>query len=118
MSKMNSTINSRYVFDNARQMLLNNKVDPTAAFLTQGELRVEQQVSIARTQYQFEILNNDNVRWETILNQDIRLTKQAAFFISVMVFFLVKSVLFIKNLSRLTIVIIQYRKLILSTCYR
>lgn len=90
MSKMNSTINARYVFDNARQMMINQKVDPTSATLTQGDLRLEQQLTIARTQYQFAILNNDNGTSGTIFNTEIRLTQQDAFVTSGIGFFLAK----------------------------
>jgi len=90
MSKQNSTVSSRLVFENARAMMIAQKVDPTNAQLTQGDLRLEQQLFNNKTQYQFAILNNDNGTSGTIFNTEMRLTQQDAFVTSAMGFFLAK----------------------------
>lgn len=90
MSKLNSSVNSRLVFENARQQMLDAGVDPTNAVLTQGDLRLEQQLLITRNQYQFAVLDNNNGASGTFFNTEIRLTMQDAFVVSAMGFFLAK----------------------------
>lgn len=90
MSMSNNNVASRLVFENARSMFFNQGVDTTNAMLTQGDLRLEQQLTISRTQYQFAILNNDNGTSGSQFNTEIRLTQQDAFVTAAMGFFIAK----------------------------
>lgn len=90
MSKYNSTVNARMVFENAKQIMYDSGVDTTAAVLTQGDLRLEQQLLITRNQYQFAVLDNNNGTGGTFFNTEIRLTQQDAFLVSAMGFFIAK----------------------------
>jgi len=90
MSKYNSTVNARMVFENAKQMMYEAGVDTTEAVLTQGDLRLEQQLLTTRNQYQFAVLDNNNGASGTFFNTEIRLTQQDAFLVSAMGFFLAK----------------------------
>jgi len=90
MSKLNSTINARYVYENARNIMTAAGVDATDAVLTQSDLRLEQQMATNKTIYQFAILDNNNGPSGTLFNTEIRLTQQDAFVAAAWGFYLGK----------------------------
>lgn len=90
MSKLNSSVNSRLVYENARQQMIDAGVDPTNAVLTQGDLRLEQQLLLTRNNYQFAVLDNNNGSSGTFFNTEIRLTQQDAFVVSALYFGIAK----------------------------
>jgi hypothetical protein len=48
MSQVNSTMNSRYVFDNASAMLIDAGLNIQDSVLTQSDLILEQQLAVNR----------------------------------------------------------------------
>jgi hypothetical protein len=91
MSNQNSTINSRFVFENAAGMLDDAGLDITNSVLTQSDLVLEQQLSTTLTQYQFPVLNNNNGPSGTLFNTEIRLNQQDSFVASSWGAFLIKA---------------------------
>lgn len=90
MSKLNSQINMRLVYDNARALMRESGVNADEAVLTQGDLRLEQQLNTTRTNYQFSVLDNNNGSSGTFFNTEIRLTQQDAFVASAWGFYISK----------------------------
>jgi hypothetical protein len=91
MSTQNSTINSRFVFENASGMLADAGLDIQNSVLTQSDLILEQQLSTTLTQYQFPVLNNQNGPSGTLFNTEIRLNQQDSFVASAWGAFLLKA---------------------------
>jgi hypothetical protein len=91
MSQLNSTLNSRYVFDNASDMLQEAGLDIQNSVLTQSDLVLEQQLATGLTQYQFPVLNNQNGPANTMFNTEIRLNQQDSFVASAWGAFLLKA---------------------------
>ena len=90
MSKLNSTVNARFVFENAKKMMTEQGVDASQAVLTQSDLRLEQASSLTKTQYQFPTLVNNNGPANTLFNTETRLNLQDAFVASAWGFFISK----------------------------
>ena|SRR5271170_4526313 len=91
MSNQNSTINSRFVFENAAGMLADAGLDIQASVLTQSDLILEQQLSTTLTQYTFPVLNNNNGPSGTLFNTEIRLNQQDSFVASAWGAFLIRA---------------------------
>lgn len=79
MSKFNSQVNSRYVFENARAIITGAGLTLDDTKLTNSDLRLEQQLFTNRTQYQFPVLTNNNGPSNSLFNTEIRLNQQDSF---------------------------------------
>jgi hypothetical protein len=80
MSLNNSSVNSRLVFENSREMLARETgVSLATAKLTQSFLRLENQLVTNATQFKFPVLNNQNNASGTIFNTEQRLNQQDSF---------------------------------------
>jgi hypothetical protein len=82
MSQQQSTVNSRFVYDNALKICAQYKIDPVAAKLTQSDIILEQALSTGLTQYVFPVLTNDNGPSGTRFPTEIRLQLQDSFIAS------------------------------------
>jgi hypothetical protein len=76
---MNSQANARLVYANAVEMLHKAQVSVDDAKLTQSFLRLENQLVVNKTQFQFPVLNNQNNASGTIFNTEQRLNQQDSF---------------------------------------
>jgi hypothetical protein len=79
MSNLNSQANARLVYANAVEMLHKAQVSIDDAKLTQSFLRLENQLVVNKTQFQFPVLNNQNNASGTIFNTEQRLNQQDSF---------------------------------------
>jgi hypothetical protein len=89
MSNQQSTVNARYVYDNALKILAFYQIAAASAKLTQSDLILEQQLLTTASQYTFPVLTNDNGPSGSRFNTEIRLTQQDTFIASAWGFFLV-----------------------------
>lgn len=89
MNQQNTAV-ARLVYENARQICIDAKIDPDEAKLTQSDLILEQQLFTNQTQYQFPVLANDNGPSGSRFNTEIRLQQQDSFIASAWGFFLAK----------------------------
>lgn len=89
MATNNSTLNSRFVFENAKQVLQANGVSTADAILTQSDLVLEQTLVTTKTNYQFGVLDNNNGPSGTQFPTEVRLTQQDSFLASMMGFYLI-----------------------------
>lgn len=90
MSNQNSTVNARFVFENASAIMAKAGIDIDQAILTQSDLVLEQQLAANLTQYTFPVLSNDNGPSGTRFNTEIRLNQQDSFVMSSWGVFLLK----------------------------
>lgn len=74
-----STANSRLVYENAKILLRLAGVSVDESKLTQSFLRLENQMTVNKTQFQFPVLNNQNNAAGTIFNTEFRLNQQDSF---------------------------------------
>lgn len=74
-----NTVNSRLVYENAKKNLTDAQVSIANAKLTQSFLRLENQLTVNKTQWQFPVLNNQNNFSGTIFNTEQRLNQQDSF---------------------------------------
>jgi hypothetical protein len=88
MSMQNSTLNSRYVFENASAVMNANGIGTQDAILTQSDLVLEQQLLTTLTSYTFPVLSNDNGPSGSRFNTEVRLQQQDTFVASAWGFFL------------------------------
>jgi hypothetical protein len=79
MSQQNSTVNSRFVFENAAAIMTSAGLNLQDAVLTQSDLVLEQQLSTTLTTYTFPVLNNVTTPSGTLFNTEIRLNQQDSF---------------------------------------
>jgi len=79
MSTQNSTLNARYVYENASAVMNANGISTQNAVLTQSDLVLEQQLTTALTAYTFPVLSNDNGPSGSRFNTEIRLQQQDTF---------------------------------------
>jgi hypothetical protein len=77
-----STVNARFVYDNALKILASYNINPASAKLTQSDLILEQQLLTTLTAYIFPVLTNDNGPSGSRFNTEIRLTQQDSFIAS------------------------------------
>jgi hypothetical protein len=77
-----STVNARFVYDNALKILAGYGIDAASAKLTQSDLILEQQLVTTLTSYTFPVLTNDNGPSGTRFNTEIRLELQDTFIAS------------------------------------
>jgi hypothetical protein len=77
-----STVNARFVYDNALKILATYSIQASAAKLTQSDLILEQQLLTTLTSYIFPVLTNDNGPSGSRFNTEIRLTQQDSFIAS------------------------------------
>jgi hypothetical protein len=77
-----STVNARFVYDNALQILAKYNITADQAKLTMSDLVLEQQLLTTLTQYTFPVLSNDNGPSGSRFNTEIRLTQQDVFIAS------------------------------------
>jgi hypothetical protein len=85
-----STVNARFVYDNALKILASYNINPASAKLTQSDLILEQQLLTTLTAYIFPVLTNDNGPSGSRFNTEIRLTQQDSFIASSWGVFLVE----------------------------
>jgi hypothetical protein len=85
-----STVNARFVYDNALQILAKYNISAESAKLTMSDLVLEQQLLTTLTQYTFPVLSNDNGPSGSRFNTEIRLTQQDVFIASSWGAFLLK----------------------------
>jgi hypothetical protein len=78
MSNQQSTVNARYVYNNAVKLLAEQNIQADSAKLTQSDLILEQQLVTTLTTYIFPVLSNDNGPSGTRFNTEQRLTQQDA----------------------------------------
>jgi hypothetical protein len=91
MSNMMNTATARLVYERGLQIITAAKLDPNVVKLTQSDLILEQQVTIASNNYQFPVLNNQSgTGGTTIFNTEVRLVQQNSFIVSAWGFFLCK----------------------------
>jgi hypothetical protein len=83
-----STVNARYVYENALKILASFNISAASAKLTQSDLILEQQLLTTLTTYVFPVLTNDNGPSGSRFNTEIRLTQQDCFIASSWGFFL------------------------------
>jgi hypothetical protein len=83
-----STVNARYVYENALKILASFNISAASAKLTQSDLILEQQLLTTLTAYIFPVLTNDNGPSGSRFNTEIRLTQQDTFIASSWGFFL------------------------------
>lgn len=88
MSNVNSSVNMRLVYENAKNILYQYGIDPNSAKLTQSDLVLEQALAVNTTLYQFAVLNNDNGPSGTQFNTEQRLTQQDSFIVAQMGMFI------------------------------
>jgi hypothetical protein len=79
MSQQNSTVNSRFVFENAAGIMQDAGLNLQDAVLTQSDLVLEQTLLTTLTQYTFPVLNNQTAPSGTLFNTEIRLNQQDSF---------------------------------------
>jgi hypothetical protein len=80
MSVMNSSVNSRLVYENAVNMLQSTTgVSLKDAKLTQSFLRIENQLVVGKTQFKFPVLSNQNNDGGTIFVTEQRMVQQDSF---------------------------------------
>jgi hypothetical protein len=79
MSQQNSTLNARYVYENASAVMNANGISTQNAVLTQSDLVLEQQLLTTLTSYTFPVLSNDNGPSGSRFNTEIRLQQQDTF---------------------------------------
>ncbi len=91
MSQQNSTVNSRYVFENAKEIMTEAGINIQDAVLTMSDLVLEQQLSTTLTTYTFPVLNNVTSPSGTLFNTEIRLNQQDSFVASAWGSFLLKA---------------------------
>jgi hypothetical protein len=77
-----STVNARYVYDNALKILASYNISANTAMLTQSDLILEQQLLTTLTSYIFPVLSNDNGPSGTRFNTEQRLNQQDVFIAS------------------------------------
>lgn len=87
MSTVNSSINTRLVYQNALGLLRQYGIDPNSAKLTQSDLVLEQALT-TNTLMTFAILNNNNGPSGTQFNTEVRLTQQDSFIVAQMGLFI------------------------------
>lgn len=85
-----NTVNSRLIYENAKIVLAQAGVDLSTAKLTQSFLRLENQMIINKTQFQFLVMNNQNNFAGTIFNTEQRLNQQDSFVAAMWGFFISK----------------------------
>lgn len=85
-----STMNSRLVFLNAKQLLIKAGVSVANSKLTQSYLRLENQMLLGKTQFQFFLLTTQVNNAGLIFNEELRLNQQDSFVASSWGFFLSK----------------------------
>lgn len=64
---------ARLVYANAKNTLLRNRLNPATAVLTQSYLRFEANISATQTQYNLDVLVNDNTNPSFITQQKLNL---------------------------------------------
>jgi hypothetical protein len=74
-----NTVNARLVYENAKKNLTDAQVSIQAAKLTQSFLRLENQLIIGKTQFQFPVLNNQPNFSGVIFPTEQRLNQQDSF---------------------------------------
>jgi hypothetical protein len=77
-----STVNARYVYDNALKILASYNISPNTAMLTQSDLILEQQLLTSLTSYIFPVLSNDNGPSGSRFATEQRLNQQDTFIAS------------------------------------
>jgi hypothetical protein len=82
MSQQQSTINSRLIYENAKLMLSNAGVSVETSKLTQSFLRLENQMLVGKTQWQFPFLSTQPNFSGIIFNTEQRLNQQDSFVIA------------------------------------
>jgi hypothetical protein len=82
MSQQQSTINSRLIYENAKLMLTSAGVSVDVSKLTQSFLRLENQMLVGKTQWQFPFLSTQNNFSGTIFPTEQRLNQQDSFVIA------------------------------------
>ena len=85
-----STMNSRLVFLNAKQLLIKAGVSVANSKLTQSYLRLENQMLVGKTQFQFFLLTTQVNNAGLIFNTELCLNQQDSFVASSWGFFLGK----------------------------
>lgn len=90
MSKNNTQVNSRLIFENAKQIITAAGLTLNDAKLTNSDLRLEQQAVTGKTQFQFPVLTNNNGPANSLFNTEIRLNQQDSFVASAWGFFISK----------------------------
>jgi hypothetical protein len=83
-----STVNARFVYENALKICAEFNINVQNAVLTMSDLILEQQLSTTLTQYTFPVLSNDNGPSGTRFNTEQRLQQQDVFIASSWGFFL------------------------------
>lgn len=74
-----NTVNSRLVFENAKKILDDAKIPVSVGKLTQSFLRLENQMIVGKTQFQFPVLNNQPNFSGVIFSTEQRLNLQDSF---------------------------------------
>ena len=77
-----STVNARFVYENALKICAEFNINVQNAVLTMSDLILEQQLSTTLTQYTFPVLTNDNGPSGTRFNTEQRLQQQDVFIAS------------------------------------
>jgi hypothetical protein len=77
-----STVNARFVYENALKICAEFNISVTNAILTMSDLILEQALSTTLTQYTFPVLSNDNGPSGTRFNTEQRLNQQDVFIAS------------------------------------
>lgn len=77
-----STVNARFVYENALKILATYNISANTAMLTQSDLILEQQLLTTLTQYTFPVLSNDNGPSGSKFNTEQRLNQQDTFIAS------------------------------------
>ena len=85
-----STVNARFVYENAVKILAKENIQADDAKLTMSDLILEQQLLTTLTQYTFPVLSNDNGPSGSRFNTELRLTQQDALIASSWGVFLLK----------------------------
>lgn len=79
MSKFNTQVNSRLIFENAKRIVTDAGLSWIDSKCTISDLRLEQQAVTNKTTYQFPVLSNNNGPGGTQFNTEIRLNQQDSF---------------------------------------
>lgn len=67
---------ARMEYQNALKIVSDAGLDPAKVKLTQNTIRLEQQLSLTKSVYQFAVLDNNNGPSGTLFNTEVRLTQQ------------------------------------------
>src|ERR1700679_432882 len=77
-----STVNARFVYENAMKICAKYNINVSDAVLTMSDLILEQQLVTTLTQYTFPVLSNDNGPSGSRFNTEQRLNQQDVFIAS------------------------------------